>query len=596
MAILNSLASLKRSPKRAAARRTRLLFVATHRSKTSRRGKKSCFDPGRFPAFIRGPRTNSRGMRMKLTRRTFGRGLLSGIGLAALQAALPPGALAQETASRTLNFLVQPEPPTLLALTQTAGPTTRVTGKVTEGLLTYHPTTFAPIPQLAESWQVAQDGLSYTFRLREGVKWHDGKPFTSADVAFSILTLKEVHPRGRATFLHVADVETPDPLTAILRLSAPAPFLLDAFGASESPIVPKHLFEGTDIIANPHNNAVVGTGPFKFVEWVKGSHVLLERNEDYWDAGKPHLDRIVVRFIPDAGARLAAFETREIDVTGDTPVALSQFDYLKTVPHIRVEQLADQQPTVYRLEFNLKSQYYKDIRVRQAVAHALDREAIVALAFHGYGAPAYGPIGPGTKYYNPDLPKYEFDPDKSAALLDEAGFPKGADGWRFTVNHDVMPYGDPHTQIGEYIRDALARIGIRITLRPQDVPAWLKRVYTDGDYDSQSGAMGTGFDPTVGVQRLFWSKNIKPGVPFSNGSGYNNPEVDRLLEAAAIETDEAKRKQLFFEFQNIIATEIPAITLTVGQALITHDERVEGAVNDASGASGSFADLILRGA
>lgn len=527
-----------------------------------------------------------------VTRRQFSQGLASGVALAGLDIVVPRPAIADADA-RTLNFLIQPEPPTLLGLTQTAGPTGRITGKLTEGLLTYDKADFSPRPGLAESWAVSPDGLEYRFNLRKGVHWHDGKDFTSADVAYSILTLKEVHPRGRATFLHVASVETPDPDTAVIKLSAPAPFLLAALSATESPIVPRHIYDGTDPQTNPNNNAPVGTGPFKFKEWVQGSHIILVRNEDYWDKGKPELDRIIVRFIPDAGSRLAAFETREIDIAADTPIPLAEVGYVQKLPFIAVDPLPDYQPTIYRLEFNLKSKYYGDLRVRQAVAHAIDRDAIVKLAFFGFGKPAYGPIAPDTPYYDPNLPIYAFDPKKSEALLDQAGFPRGADGWRFSVDHDVMPYGDPHTQIGEYFRDALAKVGIRINLRAQDVPSWLKRVYTDGAYDSQSGAMGTGFDPTVGVQRLFWSKNIKPGVPFSNGSGYNNPEVDRLLEAAAVETDESKRKQLFYTFQDIIARDIPAISLVVGTQLQIRNRKVQNSIADADGTSGSFASLSI---
>lgn len=209
----------------------------------------------------------------------------------------------------TLNFLVDPEPPVLLAIAHTAGPTTKVTAKTNEGLLAYD-FDLNPKPQLATSWEVSADGLTYTFHLRDGVKWHDGVPFTSADVQRSILLLKQYHPRGRNTFANVDRVETPDDLTAVIVLTKPAPYLLTAFAAQESPIVPAHIFPAdTDPATNPAVNAPIGTGPFVFKEWVRGSHIVYERNPDYWDTGKPYIDQLVVRFIPDPGARAAALET-----------------------------------------------------------------------------------------------------------------------------------------------------------------------------------------------------------------------------------------------------------------------------------------------
>ncbi|MCX5493689.1 ABC transporter substrate-binding protein [Kaistia dalseonensis] len=534
-----------------------------------------------------------------LSRRDFAKALMLGVATIALPAARIAPAYGAESApvsGGTLNFLVQPEPPTLLTLAHTAGPTTRVSPKITEGLLAYDLDTFAPIPQLATAWSVSPDGLEYTFTLREGVKWHDDQPFTSADVAFSILTPRQVHPRGRATFSSVTEVLTPDDHTAVIKLSHPAPYLLGALQASESPIVPKHVYEGTtDFPGNPNGRAPIGTGPFKFKEWVVGSHIILERNPDYWDAPRPYLDRIVVKFIPDASARLAAIEAGEVDLAPDTPVSLSEIERIKELPNIGVDDRgADYSPTVYRIEFNLDSRYFKDLKVRQAVAHAIDRQKVIDIAFYGYGIPATGPISPLLKkFYNPATPVYGYDLKEAERLLDEAGYPRGADGVRFTVEHDVMPYGDTYTRIGEYVRDSLGKVGIKVVLRGQDVPSWLKRVYTDRDFDFVTNGMGNTFDPTIGVQRLYWSKNFKKGVPFSNGSGYSNPEVDKILEQAAIENDPAKRVELFNQLQVIIAHDVPDITLIGFRQLTIYNKRVKDFITVADGPSGSFAATYI---
>ena len=213
----------------------------------------------------------------------------------------------------TLNLVLNYEPPALIALTTVATPALSVSAKVTEGLLSYD-FDLNPQPQLATQWEVSSDGLRYTFHLRPNVKWHDGQDFTSADVAFSIELLKKVHPRASSTFANVTKVETPDALTAVLVLSKPAPYLIKAFAAAESPIVPKHIYEGTDPLTNPHNNAPIGTGPYIFDKWVRGSYILYKRNPHYWDQNRPYLDQLVVKFIPDAAARSVAFETGDADL------------------------------------------------------------------------------------------------------------------------------------------------------------------------------------------------------------------------------------------------------------------------------------------
>src|SRR5919197_3580177 len=207
--------------------------------------------------------------------------------LAAVHMLASPSLVAQERGG-TLVMIVQPEPPTLASYLSTSGPIGQVSSKVYEGLLEYD-FNLKPVPGLAQSWNVSADGKTITFTLQKGVKFHDGQPFTSADVKFSILeVLKKVHPRGAATFREVTDIETPNAQTVVVKLSAPAPYLMMALSGYESPMLPKHLFEGGDIKASKHANAPVGTGPFKFVEWQRGQYMRLDRNPDYWRARRNH--------------------------------------------------------------------------------------------------------------------------------------------------------------------------------------------------------------------------------------------------------------------------------------------------------------------
>ncbi|MBY2912514.1 ABC transporter substrate-binding protein [Rhizobium leguminosarum] len=520
------------------------------------------------------------------TRRSF---LLASVALGVTATARFP-ALAAPARGGTATLLLSAEPPVLTTIANTAFNSVYVSPKVIEGLLTYD-FDLNPKPLLAKEWSVSQDGLAYTFKLRDGVKWHDGEPFTSADVAFSIKTLKEVHPRGRNTFLNLVDVQTPDPLTAVLTLSKPAPYLITALAASETPIVPRHIYEGTKVAENPANLAPIGTGAFKFKEWIRGSHIVYERNSDYWDQPRPYLDQLIVRFIPDAAARSIAIETGEIDLAPSTPVPLSDLERFKSLPDIAFEPRGYQYANgISRIEFNLERPFFKDIRVRQAFAHVIDRKVILNTINYGYGSAIPGPISPNlTKWYDPDLKTYPIDLAAAEKLLDEAGYPRGSDGIRARINLDYVPSGESYPRGSEYIRQALAKVGIDATVRSQDFATYTKRIYTDRDFDFAFEGMSNLFDPTVGVQRLYWSKNFKPGVPFSNGSAYSNPKVDALLEAAAIEVDPNKRVEQWREIQRILVEDLPAIDIVSQPELTIYNKRIADHTIGGEGVSGSLA-------
>ena len=520
--------------------------------------------------------------------------LLSAV--AFLQILAVPASHGQEQPRRggTLTTMVFPEPPMLVGLVTSAGPTYVVGPKMIEGLVTYD-FDFNLKPSLATAWKVSDDGLSITFNLRRGVKWHDGKDFGAEDVVFSINSLKQYHPRGRQTFANVTDVEMPDSHTVVLKLSKPAPYLMNALASAESPIVPKHVYDKTNPQTNPANSAPIGTGPFKFVSWKKGESIILERNPDYWDAGKPYLDRVIFRIIPDAGARSVAFETGELLLGGMDPVPLPDVERLRAKPTLGVETRGYEYLAVAsRIEFNLDNQFLKNLKVRQAIAHAIDKKFIVQNIWFGFGTPGTGPIHKDIKrYYSSDVPLYEYDPKKAEKLLDEAGFPKGAGGIRFKLMHDFLPYGDNFKRTAEYIKQALGTIGIAIEIRSQDFPSFIKRVYTDRDFDFTNMFANNTSDPVLGVQRFYWSKNFQPGVPFSNGSHYMNPKVDQLLEAAQVETDLEKRAAIYREFQRLIDTDLPAIYLNFNAMTTIYNKRVKNHTISPLGFHDSFAEVYL---
>ncbi len=496
----------------------------------------------------------------------------------------------------TLTVVLQSEPTALISAFTVLTWSLSVSAKVVEGLLDYD-NALNPKPLLALAWEVAADGLTYRFQLRPGVKWHDGQDFTAADVAFSIMLLKRLHPRGRSTFANVTAVETPDPLTAVFRLSKPAPYLIRALVGGESPILPKHLYEQGDPVQNPANNAPIGTGPFVFKEWSRGSFARYERNPAYWDAPKPYLDQLIVKFVPDPAARSVLFETGQADLGYRTPVALNDVERLRAMPKLRFDPRGNTYSfNVTRLEFNLDHPILGRPEVRQAIAHLIDRDLVVKAAYYGLATPCFSPIAPGLKAFADPAPSpYRLDPKAAEALLDQAGLPRGADRTRFRLTLDFNPSGEDQKRTADVIRAGLSRAGIAVDIRAQDMGSFVKRVYSDRAFDMTINGASNLFDPTVGVQRLYWSKNFIKGVPFSNATHYANPEVDQLLEDAAVENDPARRVALFKRFQDIVARDVPDINICSPLYLTLSSTRLHDEALTAEGVESGLADAYVDG-
>ncbi len=491
----------------------------------------------------------------------------------------------------SLVVALSAEPKFLNSAVQSNNAASFITPKLFDGLLAYDPD-FTPRGQLAESWQQSDDGLTLTFRLRANLRWHDGQPLTAEDIVFSYTEAwKKFSPRASSLFATVSNVEAADERTIVWTLNAPSPYLIYAFSSHILQVIPKHVYAGTDLLSNPANAAPVGSGPFKFAEWERGSYLRLVRNEDYWDNPRPYLDEIIFRFIPDGASRAVALETGEVDLIGETAVPGSDLSRLSALPHIATTADGyDYVATATYFMFNLDRPVFQDLRVRKALAHAIDRNFIVTNIWQGQGTAGTGPVPASLKaFYDADTPQYTFDLEKAAALLDEAGHKPGSDGIRFSITHDPFPASESYIRVGEYLRDTFGRIGVKLTLRSQDVGAYVKRIYTDRDFDTANFLMSVGPDPAIGIQRMYWSKTYQPGTPFSNGSHYSDPQTDRLLEEAAREVDPARRRSLYVEFQRKIKTDIPQLALVDVKLLTLSNRRVQNHTYLCEGIKGNFA-------
>lgn len=420
-----------------------------------------------------------------------------------------------------------------------------------------------PHPNLAESWITSSDLKTYTFKLVKGVTWHDGKPFTSADVKFTFEEVaSKMNPSGPVLLGTLERVDTPDPHTAVFRFRQPHPTLLLYLDAAQTGgLLPKHLYEGTDIRRNPVNTAPVGVGPFKFVEWNRGDRIVLERNSNYFKRDRPYLDRVVFRVVRDPAARVVALQNKDIDFILGYDLALRDSIPLRQSRELKVVFNVDRAISgQWWIGLNTSKPPFNDLKVRQAIAHAIDRRFIQQRVFFGLGKIATGPVsqylGP---QYNKDVPKYPYDVAKANALLDEAGLRRGAGGIRFRTKFTYDGTSAEFSRIADILKEMFAEVGIDLTLESFDFNAWFDRVYVKKEYEISRGRHITGPDAIGAMNIEFHSKNTGPGQ--RNYYLYNNPEVDRLLEQGMVETDPKRRLQIAHQLQVLIMRDLPVIFL-----------------------------------
>ncbi len=498
------------------------------------------------------------------------------------QAAEPVRGGTEPVRGGTMVMIVQPEPSTLAHYAVSAGNIPAIATQVYEGLVSYD-WDLNPIPNLAKSWDTAPDGKTITFHLQDGVLFHNGKPFTSADVQYSFMeVLKKVHPTAPVFLVELQSIDTPDPLTAVFHLANPAPYLMKALSGRDSPIVSKAVFEGTDPLTNPTANKPIGTGPFRFAQWERGQYVRLDRNDKYWKPGLPYLNRVVARFIPDAATRSAAMETGEAQFAGYSAVNYADLKRMKENPALDTTTKGyEMAPAISVLELNSHRPPLDKKAVRQAIAYAIDRQFIVDNVQYGYARPATGPLSSlftASGLYTDQVRRFNMPNRIEIAnkLLDDAGLPRNEGGLRFEVHLEVNSFGEQWLRQAEYVKQALAQVGIDVRLRSEDTATWLRRAYTDYDYDISEPFLGNGIDPVIGLNRQYLSSQIRKGVTFVNNSFYSNPEVDRLLGEGARELDPERRGDIYKAVQQILVEDSPLVWLTEVQYVSVFSRKLHG--------------------
>lgn len=513
------------------------------------------------------------------------------IGALVLAAALPATQALAQTKGGTLNMIVQPEPPVIVTAINQQGPTQFVAGKIYESLLTYS-TDLKPQPGLAKSWEASSDGLTYTFHLQDNVKWHDGKPFTADDVVFTLSDmLPKTHARARVILNKFVDsVQASDPKTVVIKLKSPFPAFMLMFEPGFAPMMPKHIYAGTDYMTNPANQKPIGTGPFAFKEWKRGEYIKLARNPDYWKPGKPYLDELVFNVIPDAASRAVAFERGSVDVLRGGDVDNVDIKRLRALPKVEYTTAGWEMfsPQAY-LIFNMRKPPFDNLKVRQAVMAAINRNMVVNNIFFGLGKVSTSPFVTTEMFYDKNMPPMPFDMKKARALIKESGIKPGD----YTIRQLSFPYGSTWDRLGEYTKQALEQLGFKVNLESTDAGGWASRT-GNWDFDLTTNFTYQYGDPALGVQRLYISSNIVKGSPFANVQGYSNPETDKQWEAAASEVDPAKRQALYTQLQTTLVNEVANGFLVDMEFPTLYRANVKNLVKTAIGLNESFDDVYIE--
>lgn len=421
---------------------------------------------------------------------------------------------------------------------------------------------------LAEGYSVSEDGLTWTFNLRQDVVWHDGEPLTADDVIYTFQTIQsgedDIAP-FRPRFLQNDEpilFEAADDYTIVATLTQPnASFFTDI----SVPIVPRHALEGQDLREGPFNRAPIGTGPFKVTEWNTGESITLEANENYF-RGRPCLDRIIFRIIPDDQAQVNALLTGELDFIDNVPgSAVSQFegnpDYSVTVADL---------DSLFQMFFNLEREQYQDPKVRQALMIAIDRQAVVDTVLQGYGAVHNSHFDSVVPFYEQDKQGgYDYNPELAGQMLDELGISdtdgdgiRDKDGQPWVVNlvtftEGFRDYSDYAQVVQAYWED----IGIDVELEQRDLGTLVEQLYTNRVFDKPydvhtSGWAQIGPEPNSYSSFYITTEGLGPNL-----SNYNNPEVNDLFEQARLETDFDARMAIYEQIEAILWAELPTIPL-----------------------------------
>ncbi|HWK66951.1 MAG TPA: ABC transporter substrate-binding protein [Rhizobiaceae bacterium] len=432
-----------------------------------------------------------------------------------------------------------------------------------DGLMTYD-REGKRLPRLATHWETSPDGKTYTFTLREGVKWSDGEPFTAEDVVFTLTAFGKFNTYLTKLVPLVEEASAPDAKTFVLKLKQPLTATLDLFDKEVFPLMPKHIYDGQDVATHPANLAPVGLGPFKFDSWASGQSITFVRNEHFWDQSKPYLDSVIFALIPNPQQRLNALVGEEVNWFRPEVAQVKATQEAAKNGKFKVVQIVNNAPETAVVDLNLTREPLKNNKVRQALFHAIDRERIVQDVYQGLASTAKNAIPVQFKDLHDTSVNYDtlypYDPEKAGKILDEAGYPL-KDGKRFSIELTVISAA-PYDAVAKVVQSQWSAIGIDVKLSTLDQQIWTDKVYKQRDFDASVISLTGRTNPVLGVDRSFVCN--QGSVPYANPTGYCNPEFDKVaLEAAAAPL--GQQKEHYKKYAEIVARDLNQLQLTNSQ-------------------------------
>ncbi|NYF23225.1 ABC transporter substrate-binding protein [Sporosarcina sp. JAI121] len=426
-----------------------------------------------------------------------------------------------------------------------------------------------PVTDIADSYSLSDDKLTYSFKLKEDITFHDGEPLTADDVIF---TIESILDDNNASFLK-SDFTEIDSVTKItdyefeLKLKHPFTPMLDKLTV---PILPKHAFDGVDMRTAEFNSHPIGAGPYMFDKWSRGNSLTLKAYNDFHGT-KPSIEKVIFKFIPDSNVRALQLKSGEVDIALLDPVQVEELEKEKNIKIYDIES-AD-----YRgILFNMKKDLWKDVNVRRAFSYATDRAQIVKGILKGYGTEAYSPLQKHA-FNNENVEKYAYDIEKAQALLDDAGWKKGQDGYRYKNDEKLAftitaPVSDTvRVNMANYVAEGFKKIGADVKVDALDWSA-----ITIEDTEAFMVGWGSPYDADHHTHILFHTDQSSLTSSGYNFGSYSNIKVDELLEKGRLATDPEERKAIYMEFQEELAKD-PAFDF------IAYENAVYGITKNVSG-------------
>jgi peptide/nickel transport system substrate-binding protein len=463
----------------------------------------------------------------------------------------------------------------LIPMLASDGASGEISGWIFNGLVKYDKK-INLVGDLAESFTASPDCRKVTFKLRKGVKWQDGPEFTSADVLFTYqkATDPKVATPYSGDFERVEKIEAPDPYTIQVTYKEPFAPGLASWGMG---IIPKHLLDNADLNTSEFNRKPVGTGPYRMKEWATGQKIVLTANETYFE-GKPRVEEYVYRIIPDNATMFLELKAGGLDFMGLNPL---QFQRQTETAYFKQFFNKYRYPAfAYTyMGYNLLDPRFKDKRVRQAIAYATNRQSVINGVLFGIGRPATQPVPPESWAYNPDVPKYDYNPEKAKQLLAEAGWKDtnndgilDKDGQPFAFTLMTNQGNEERAKTAEIIQQDLKKVGIQVEIRVLEWQAFLHQFIDKKKFEAIILGWSLGRDPDA--YDIWHSSKTKEGE--FNFVSYNNPEVDRLLLEGRKTCDQEQRKKIYNRIHALIAEDQPYTFLYYPDALPVLHKRFKG--------------------